>query len=66
MTAYLVDPALICSTGRSRRRFDEEGSGNALLFQAGVSKGGPEGASDLIQVPLDIRGAEKDVRIGTF
>lgn len=34
-TAYFVDPELICTTGRTQDDFDNDGTGDRLVFQAG-------------------------------
>ena len=54
-TAYFVDPAVIC-TGRSQGEYDQEGTGNRLLFQNGPT------SSDTISAPLTIDDADTNVR----
>ena len=53
-TAYFVDPAVIC-TGRSQGEFDQEGTGNRLLFQNGPT------SSDTVSAPLTIEDADTNV-----
>jgi len=37
LTAYFVDPSVICTTGRSADDYNNQGSGNALYFQNGTN-----------------------------
>ena len=55
-TAYFVDPAVIC-TGRTQGEYDQEGTGNRLLFQNGPT------SSNTISAPLTIEDADTNVRI---
>ena len=35
ITAYFVDPAIICSSGRSKYQISKEGTGDRLVIQVG-------------------------------
>jgi len=50
LTAYFVDPATICTTGRTQAEFDVEGTGNMLAFQNGPTP------ADLEIIPLEDTG----------
>ena len=56
-TAYFVHPDVIC-TGRKQTEYDEEGTGNTLLFQ-----NGPSTRRDLIEAPLDLDSIDGSVNI---
>jgi len=47
LTAYVVDPSTICTTGRTEASLTEEGTGTGLWIQNGAS------AEDTVQVPQD-------------
>ncbi len=55
VTAYLVDPGLICAGGRSERQFESQGSGYALYLQSGPS------VDNRVSVPVTLEGAESDI-----
>ncbi len=46
VTAYTVDPDVICSSGRSEDEFLEQGSGNTVVFQQSADP------TDLMVIPL--------------
>jgi charged multivesicular body protein 7 len=46
LTAYFVDPKIICATGRTQAQFDQEGTGTDLKLQVGAN---PE--KDLTVIP---------------
>ena len=54
-TVYFVDPDKICNGGRTQDEFDDEGTGNRLLFQNGTKP------SDHIVAPLTQYDADKNV-----
>ena len=43
--AYFIDPDLICGEGRTQAQFDEEGTGNKLIFLNGTT---------LLEAPLNL------------
>jgi len=47
LTAYLVEPSTICTTGRTEASLTEEGTGTGLWIQNGGS------AEDVVEVPQD-------------
>lgn len=47
LTAYLVEPSTICTTGRTQESLAQEGTGTGLWIQNGPS------AEDTVQVPQD-------------
>jgi len=47
LTAYFVDPDIICTTGRSKSDYDTQKAGNALYIQNGLNP-----LKDYIKVPL--------------
>ena len=57
VTAYFVDPAIICNGGRTQAQFDAEGTGNRLAFQNGPNIG------TLLEVPLEEDDMSNDVSI---
>ena len=46
VTAYFVDPNIICNGGRTEEEFQKEGTGNRLSFQNGPHN------TDLQEIPL--------------
>ena len=54
-TVYFVDPDKICNGGRTQDEFDDEGTGNRLLFQNGPKP------SDHVVAPLTQQDADDDV-----
>ena len=54
-TAYFVDPAIICTGGRTQAEFDLEGTGNRIALQHGP------GALDAMIIPLEESGMDNEV-----
>ena len=46
ITAYFVDPAIICNGGRTEEEFENEGTGNMFAFQYGPT------SMDLQMIPM--------------
>lgn len=53
LTAYFIDPSLICGEGRTQEEFEKTGTGTGLWIQQG-----PKPISDVYNVPLK----EKDIK----
>ena len=54
-TAYFVEPSSICGSGRTQSDFDNEGTGNRLIFQKGPN------FQDVLVAPLTVDDADADV-----
>ena len=61
-TAYFVDPAIICTSGRSEDDFESDGTGYTLLFQNGTDST----EHNLIAAPLKEGSAEQNVNIYNY
>ncbi len=57
MTAYFVDPGLVCGGGRTPEQFSTQGTGYALYLQSGPS------VDNRVSVPITRQGADTDVTI---
>ena len=55
VTAYFVDPSIICNGGRSQAQFDAEGTGNRIAIQAGPTP------ADVEVIPLEEAGLADSV-----
>ncbi|KFM82414.1 hypothetical protein X975_23666, partial [Stegodyphus mimosarum] len=47
MTAYFVDPTIICNSGRTREQYLDQGTGTGLYFQNGTDP-----INDSVEIPL--------------
>jgi hypothetical protein len=54
LTAYFIDPGLICTIGRTLSRLEHEGTGSGLFLQNGTNP-----IQDIIEVPLWENGTGK-------